>query len=102
MIEQELQNNRPATAFECLKRWYRKATGWPLRPTREDTTKLQQERMTLYAHDNSLPPMFDLDPLAFPVEDSIPNEEEIAKALSHLKNGKSPGASGITVDQLKF
>ena len=89
-------------AFDCLKRWYHKVTGQPLHPTHEDTAQLQQERTKLYTCNNSLPHMFDLAPLAFPVEDSIPAEDEIEKALSCLKNGKSPGASGITVDQLKF
>ena len=46
--------------------------------------------------------MFDLELLAFLVKDSIPDEEEIEKALSCLKNSKSLGASSIMVDQLKF
>ena len=81
---------------------YTQATGQPLHPTCEDTAQLQQERIKLYTCNNSLPPMFDLAPLSFLVEDLIPDEDEIAKALSCLKDGKSPGASGITVDQLKF
>ena len=77
-------------------------TGRPLRPTREETRTLQEERKILYTKDKNLPEMFLIIPTNFQVDDLVPLDKEIHMALSRLKNGKSPGASGLTVDQLKM
>jgi hypothetical protein len=37
----------------------------------------------------------------FPIDDGIPEEEEIKKVLLKMKQGKAPGGSGITVECLQ-
>ena len=63
---------------------------------------LQKECQHLYTKEAHLPKMFLIVPVPFQVDDSIPEEEEIKIALSCLKNGKSPSASNLTVEQLKM
>ena len=100
-IEADLANNDPKEAFGKLKRWYRMVTERPLKPTREDTEELQRERRELYSKAENLPPMFEVVEVDFQVEDGIPQEKEVAEAVTRLRNGKSPGPSGITAEQLK-
>ena len=100
-IEEDLEFRDPKSAFGKLKKWYRQSTGRPLKPTREDLEELTKEREQLYSKVENLQPMFKLVEVDTDVDDSIPGEEEIAKALKRMKNGKAPGPSGIRADQLK-
>jgi hypothetical protein len=38
---------------------------------------------------------------AFPIDDSIPNEQEICEAVKRMRRGKAPGGSGIRVEHLQ-
>ena len=100
-IEEDLDDNDPKSAFGKLKRWYRRTTGRPLKPTREDSEELTREREELYTKVDNLQQMFRLVQVDASVDDSIPDNEEICKALQRMKNGKAPGPSGIRADQLK-
>ena len=70
--------------------------------TWEDTTTLQTEQESLYLKEQLPSDMFECAPVDFSVEDSVPLEDEICDALKCLKNWKAPGASGITINQLKL
>jgi hypothetical protein len=100
-IEGHLEQNRTKEAYGLLKRWYHKATGRPLKPTREDLDKVSDDFEHLFSH--RPPPGEDL-PIhvePFPIPDTIPDEDEIGGAIMRLKNGKSPGATGMRAEDLK-
>jgi hypothetical protein len=100
-IEAELTKGDPKSAFGKLKRWYHQTTGRPMKPTHEDTETLRKERKELYTKAEDLPPMFEVVEVPATVDDSIPTEREICKAIRKLKNGKAPGSSRITAEHLK-
>ena len=72
----------------------------PLPPSREDLTKVTNDRIKLYS--KSLPP--DRLPILvapFDIEDVVPEPDEIADAIRGLRNGKLPGPSKIRAEHLK-
>jgi hypothetical protein len=101
LIEEHLEGNNTQAAYGLLKAWYRQATGRPLKPTREDISKISDDFEELFS--NHPPPG---DPLPihvqpFVISDDIPDEEEIGRAIMRLSNGKSPGATGMRAEDLK-
>ena len=57
------------------------------------------DRIKLYTKD--LPPeQIPILIAPFDIDDSVPEDEEIAVAVRKLKNGKSPGPSKLRVEQL--
>ena len=72
----------------------------PLLPSREDLTKVTNDRIKLYS--KSLPP--DRLPILvapFDIDDVVPEPDKIADAIKGLRNGKSPGPSKIRAEHLK-
>ena len=45
--------------------------------------------------------LFDFDYEGDDVSDEMPDEEEIRKALFYMRNRKTPGMMGITVEDMK-
>ena len=101
-IDEFLSAGDIAAAFGVAKRWYRKVTGRPPPPAREDMEETANTYEQLYTA--TLPPG---DPIPLPpettspVRDEAPTEEEIIEAIARLKNGKAPGVSGIRAEDLK-
>ena len=57
--------------------------------------------MELYSY---VPPQGTNIPISvepFPVDDSVPTEDEIERAVTRLRNHRSRGASGIRLEHLK-
>jgi hypothetical protein len=101
-IESELADGNSKGAYQILSGWYREKAKKPLKPTPEEAAAQRQERILLYAKRD--PPGAPI-PIhlaqPFTVKDEIPDEEEIIDTLMSMKLGKSPGASGIRVENLR-
>jgi len=101
-MEDYLKAGDSAAAFGVAKRWYRKVTGRPPPPAREDMEETADTYEQLYSaepppgHPIPLPP-----PPTSPVRDDVPSEAEIISAIARLKTGKAPGASGLRAEDLK-
>ena len=65
----------------------------------EGTRKVYEKLFKKYELTDDIP--FDFDYDGPEVDDSIPSEEEIKRALFRMRSRKSPGLSLISVDQLK-
>ena len=95
-----LKNGGIIEAYHLLQKWYRNKAEKTTNPTYESMDKIQEEYQQLYASrtitGDDIPTY-----VRFNIIDSAPEEPEIIKALKKLKNGKSPGASGISVDEMK-
>jgi hypothetical protein len=93
LIEEHLEGNNTQAAYGLLKAWYCQATGRPLKPTREDISKISDNFEELFSNH---PPQGDPLPIhvqPFVISDDTPDEEEIGRAIMRLSNGKSPGAT---------
>ena len=101
-IDEFLQAGDTAAAFGVAKRWYRKVTGRPPPPAREDMEETADTYEQLYT---AIPPPGDPIPLppepSSTVRDEAPSEKEILSSIARLKNGKAPGASGLRTEDLK-
>lgn len=89
-----------ASAYNVIRGWYRKRNGYISKPTIHDLDRISKEYSSLY----STVPLFN-DPLPINVKptkvpDGPPTEDEILKAVRHLKRGKQPGASAIRVEDI--
>jgi hypothetical protein len=101
-IEHHLQQGRLQQAWNNLKHWYKHASDRPPKPTRLDLQTISNEYRTLYSQIQ--PPDEPLNihiPAPYDIDDTIPDEKEIATAVRQLKNGRVPGPSGIRAEYLK-
>ena len=101
-IEERLDVGDVIGAFDVLKNWYKKFTGKNMKPSvgdLEDTRKVYEKLFKKDELTDDMP--FDFDYDGPEVDDSIPSEEEIKRALFRMRSRKSPGLSLISVDQLK-
>ena len=94
--------NRVSKAYEVLQRWYRHSGDRPPKPSRKDLNKVTAEWQTLYTrppqpYGEEIPVTGHHDP----INDEIPTEDEIARAVRGLKNGKAAGPSGLKAEHLK-
>ena len=88
-------------AYHILRHWYKRRIKKVDRPCEGDLKETKRKYEELFRHIE-----LDNQPLPFEyqgkdVEDSIPDEEEIVRALFMMKNQKSPGLTGITADVMK-
>ena len=89
-------------AFDVLKNWYKKYTGKSLKPPTIDLENTRKKYEELFTKDHDLPEELpDFEYNGDPIDDSIPQEEEIRAALFKMKNRKAPGLSKISVEELK-
>ena len=87
-------------AYKGMQKWYRDNSEVTTNPTREDIDKIQQEYKLLYSKSENKENVMRTY-VNYDIKDDIPEEEEIIKAVKKLKNGKAPGASGISIDDIK-
>ena len=87
-------------AYQVLQKWYRDNAEQTTNPTYDDIDEIQKEYKKLYAkkvNENDEIKTY----VKFNIDDNIPEEAEIIKAMNQMKNGKSPGPSGISIDDIK-
>jgi hypothetical protein len=90
-IETKILSGNAHGAFELLRDWYRKRGGNPPRPTCKDLNHIRSQFRNLY---HKVDPCGDPLPVhvsPVPVNDEIPDEDEICLATKHMRRGKSPG-----------
>ena len=87
--EAELSNGNTREAWQIVRSWYQTASTRPPPPSREDLTKVTNDRISLYTKE--LPPE-SLPILVAPydIDDVVPEVDEIAEAVRRLRNGKAP------------
>jgi len=95
-MEELLEAGDSAAAFGVAKRWFRKVTGRPQPPAREDMEETADTYEQLYTA--APPPGL---PIPLPPPPASPLEAEILSAIARLKTGKAPGASGLRTKDLK-
>jgi hypothetical protein len=98
--EAELSNGNTREAWQIVRSWYQTASTRPPPPSREDLTKVTNDRISLYTKE--LPPE-SLPILVAPydIDDVVPEVDEIAEAVRRLRNGKAPGPSKVRAEKLK-
>jgi len=100
-IEACLENHDLQGAWNIARRWYRFAGDRPSLPTRANMPALTQTTIDLY---RAQPPADTGIPNVVPrrpVDDSVPQEAEIAAAVRRLRRNKAPGISKMTSNHLK-
>jgi hypothetical protein len=100
-IEQHLQAGRLKTAWSVLQNWYRHTADRPPRPTRLDLRRVTDEYKSLYRATLTPGNPIDTHIAPQPINDELPEYDEIAAAVRRLKNGKAPGPSGMRAEHLK-
>ena len=76
--------------------------GSSIKPNEEDIEEKRKVYEKLFSKDN-LPDEepFNIDYQGDPVDDTVPGEEEIKKALFEMRNRKAPGATNISIKNIK-
>ena len=98
-IETHLAAEDPREAWRLVKVWYRKNAKAPP-PTPADIAAMGQEFRELYTPQPSPgEPVRGL--ISFPIPNTIPDNDEILAAAMSLRTGRAPGASGMTVEDVK-
>jgi hypothetical protein len=95
-----LATNNSRQAYQFLCNWYKTRKIKPPNPTPTDMDNLHNKYKALYtAVTPTAPPIHTY--VHYNIVDTAPNKDEIVEALSRLKPRKTPGASGITLEDLK-
>ena len=88
-------------AYKEIRGWYRKREGVDVKPTEKELKQTQTIYKTLFTRQD---PEGDPVPIItepFDINDEVPSEEEIRRALKLMRRNKTPGASGIKVEHLQ-
>jgi uncharacterized protein (DUF433 family) len=98
--QMHLAQNNPRQAYQFLRNWYKTRRIKPPNPTPSEMEDLHAEYQCLYS---ATPPtqMPIQTYVTYDIDDSAPKEEEIVKALFKMKLRKTPGDSGITIEDIK-
>jgi hypothetical protein len=67
-----------------------------------DFHEVEQEYTQLYSETPSPGEPIPIHYVATPVDDSVPGNDEITAAVEALKNGKSPGPSGLRAEDIQL
>jgi len=98
-IEKHLSNDNAKEAWRLVKVWYRhNARAVP--PTPADLQAIDRDYRALYTEQT--PPEEPVRGLVtFNIPDETPAEDEIIMAMKTLRSGRAPGASGMSVEDIK-
>ena len=91
----------PQEAWQRLKGWYKAAVDRDLPPTQVTLERITAERVAMYSY---VPPLGENTPISvkpLPVDDSVPEEDEVEWAVKRLRNNRCWGASGMGAEDLK-
>ena len=84
-----------------MKGWYKAAVKWGPPPAQATLERITAGRVELYSY---VPPPGENIPVTVTpsdVDDPVPKEDEIAKAVKKLRRNRSGGASGMRAEHLK-
>ena len=102
-VEKLVGEDRPLIQESCqqIKGWYNAAFDRALPPARVTLERITAERVELYSY--VLPPGKNIPTSVhpFPVEDSVPTEDEIKWAVKRLCNNRSGGPSRMQAEHLR-
>jgi DNA replication initiation complex subunit (GINS family) len=102
-IEKKLEERDVIGAFEILRNWYKKFTGKAVKPATVDIEETRKVYEKLFTADELLDELpFKMEYEGDAVEDGIPEEDEIKKALFRMRSRKAPGLTRISVDHMKM
>ena len=102
LIEIDLLRNEPKVAYGRIKGWYRDKPDQIPKPTFQDEEKTRLEYETLYSASASPGEPIPIHiTAAYDVNDSLPPEEEVVRAVMSLKLGKAAGSSGLKAEDLR-
>jgi hypothetical protein len=97
-IEQKYVSGNVHGAYNLLRGWYRKLGTKPPKPTRKDINLIRSQFLNIYQEEKPPGNPIPVHITPFHVNDNIPDEDEVWEAVQHhMRRGKSPGASGISV-----
>ena len=99
LLEGDLQNAKEA--WQSMKGWYKAAVNRAPPPAQATIERIMAERVELYSH---VPTPGDNTPVTVnpsDVDDSVPTEDKIEKAVKKLRRKRSGGPSGIRAEHLK-
>ena len=88
-------------ALHWMKEWYWAAVNRALLPAWFTRERITAEQVDLYRY---IPPLAENIPISdepFPVEYSVPVEDEIYWAVKQLRNHRSGGTSGMRAEHIK-
>jgi len=98
-IQTHLDTDNPKEAWQLVKVWYRHQEHTPP-PTPMDLTNIGRDYCNLYTQQD--PPGEPICGLvSFDILDNIPDGKEIGSTVKTLCNGRTPGTSGMKVEDLK-
>ena len=101
-IETLLLEDQVKKAYGVLSGWYKDVTGRAPKPTFRDEEETRSEYQKLFTEEEppgeSIPIHIHPRPV---VDDGPPSEAEIVEGLKKMKLNKSPGATGICVEDLR-
>jgi hypothetical protein len=101
-IEQLLEAKEVSGAFDVAKRWYRKSTGRPPPPCRENMEATASRYKDLYqAEPAPGAPIPTPTSRQWQVLDDAPEADKIAWHVRKLKTKKAPGTSGICPEDMR-
>ena len=88
-------------AWHWIKKWYKDAVDRAPPPAQVTLKRITMERVELYSY--APPPGINI-PISvqpFPVNDSVPTEDDTEWAVTRLRNHRSGGPSGMRAEHLK-
>jgi hypothetical protein len=88
-------------AWNAVQKWYKHAGDRPPRPTRLDLQIVTDYYKELYRTTPLTNEPLNVQLPPYTVNDDIPNHHEVATAVRGLRNGKTPGTSGLRAEHLK-
>ena len=103
-MESCLVGNFVHEAFQCLRGWCKKRTGHNLdsKPLYVDMEQIRSTYQHLY---KIHPPEGDPLPInvtPYSIKDDPPDEDELLKALRYMRRNRTPGPSGMTVEDIIY
>jgi hypothetical protein len=99
-IEEYLTKGKSKEAYAKLRFWY-KPKEKPSKPTLQDERRTREEYDLLYRSSTPDKENIVVQRMKDDINDDIPSEEEIKKAVMRMRLGKTPGATGIKVEDLR-
>ena len=100
-IEKRMKGNNVLGAYHILRHWYKRRIKKVDRPCEGDLKEIRRTYKELFEHRKLNNQPIDFEYSGEDVDDSIPDEEEIIRALFKMRNRKAPGMTKITAEVMK-
>lgn len=102
-IEEALSGDTPnlRQAYQILQSWHKHHGDRPCKPSRQDLETVTNECADLYREEDPIGAPIPIHVQPKPINDTVPSEEEIQNAVSHLRNNKASGPSKMKGEHVK-